>query len=154
MFWEAQSSYLLLGTFIPLTNVVLFLTSLLTIFIVMDVFCPFTPKALSSFSNIIVFWLHLSSNAYVFTVFPEWLYLRLTGTMHTLITFPPVFTVAHLTSTPFGVSALSFFRLSFCFFFLAYPWSAVGCLSLHTLHLLWFAQDFALCFLVTSSKHP
>ena len=151
---HSLSSSLLLDTFNPSTNVALLLTSPLTVLIVMDVFCPFTPRSLSSFSNMNVPWLQLSSNAYVFTVFPEWLYLRFIGTMHMLITFPPVLAMANFTATSFGVSALSFFWLSFCFFFLTYQWSLAGCLPLHTLHILQFAQNFALCSLVTSSKYP
>ena len=75
----------------------------------MDVFCSFTPRSCSSFSNMNVPELQPSSNACVFTVSPEQLYLRFTGTMHMLITFPPVLTVAHFISTPFGVSTLLYF---------------------------------------------
>ena len=121
----------------------------LTVFMKMDVFCPFTPISCGkehscSFSNMNVPWLQLSSNACVFTVFPEWLYLRITGTTHMLITFPPVLTLAHFASTPFGVSAQSFFWVSFCFFFLTYPWSVAERLTLHTLHILRFAQVWKL----------
>ena len=112
MFLEAQSIYHLnLYYFNPSTNVVLLLTLPLTVFIVIDVFCPFMPRSRSSFSNMNVPWLKLSSNACVFTIFPEQLYVRFTGITHMLITFPPVLTVAYFTSTPFGVSALSFFLI-------------------------------------------
>ena len=75
----------------------------------MNFFCPFTPRSPSGFSKMNVPWLQLSNNAYVFTVFPELLYLRLTGTTHMLIIVPHVFTVAHFISPPFDVSILSFF---------------------------------------------
>ena len=99
---HSPTSSPLLDTFDPSTNIVLLLTSSLTVFIVMDVFCPFTPRSRSSFSKMNVTWLQLSSNACVFTVFPERLYLRFNGNAYHIST-----SVAYFLSTP---SALLFWH--------------------------------------------
>ena len=96
------------GTLSSCTIADLFVTSSISVLIMIEVFLPFASRLASNFSKMKVHWLQLSSSPYVFTILPVFLYCNLTGTTHILMTFVTVFTNAHLTP-PSIISSLFWF---------------------------------------------
>ena len=98
------------GTLSSCTIADLFVTSSISVLIMIEVFLPFASRLASNFSKMKVHWLQLSSSPYVFTILPVFLYCNLTGTTHILMTFVTVFTNAHLTPPSISSSLFWFFQ--------------------------------------------